>query len=39
MGNLKMYADGFDRELLKQFRAAPPAIPEKALEWYRNSRG
>ena len=38
IGNLKMYADSFDQELLKQFRAAPPAIPEKALEWYRSSR-
>ena len=38
IGNLKMYADGFDRELLKQFRAAPPAIPDQALDWYRNSK-
>ena len=34
IGNLKMYADGFDRELLNQFRAAPPEIPEKTLGWY-----
>ena len=34
IGNLKMYAEGFDLELLEQFRAAPPAIPEKALSWY-----
>ena len=39
LGNLKMYADGFDRDLLKQFRTAPPAIPEKALDWYRSSQG
>jgi len=39
MGNLKMYADGFDRELLKQFRAAPPSIPKQALQWYRDTHG
>ena len=38
MGNLKMYADGFDRELLNQFRAAPPAIPEKAIQWYLDNK-
>jgi phenylalanine-4-hydroxylase len=36
IGNLKMYADGFDRELLKQFRTAPPEIPDQALQWYRD---
>lgn len=35
IGNLKIYADDFDHELLKQFRAAPPSIPDKALDWFR----
>ncbi|QEG23654.1 hypothetical protein [Mariniblastus fucicola] len=38
LGNLKMFAEGFDRELLKQFRAAPPEIPDNALDWYRASQ-
>ena len=35
LGNLKMYDEGFDLELLKEFRAAPPPIPDKSLPWYR----
>jgi len=39
LANLKMYDEGFDLELLKQFRAAPPSIPDKSLVWYRDNRG
>ena len=38
LANLKMYDEGFDLELLKQFRAALPPIPDKSLPWYRENR-
>lgn len=35
--NLQLFCNGFDKSLLGQFRNPPPEIPEKILEWFRNS--
>ena len=32
--NLRMFVQGFDQSLLKQFKALPPEIPPKILEWF-----
>lgn len=34
LANLKMYSDGFDRELLKKLNVLPPEPPEAALPWF-----
>lgn len=37
--NLAIYAEqGFDGELLSQFRVPPPKVPAEALQWYRENR-
>ncbi len=36
--NLAMYRDGFDGELLNQFRVAPPDPPQKSLKWFDANR-
>lgn len=33
--NLRMYATGFDLELLKQFKAMPPEVPPQIIEWFK----
>ena len=33
--NLEMYTEGFDVELLHEFKSPPPEVPEIVLEWYR----
>ncbi len=32
--NLKMYAAGVDEQRLRQFKAPPPEVPTKILEWF-----
>ncbi len=34
--NLRMYAAGFEIDLLRQFKAPPPKIPAEIIEWFRN---
>ena len=33
--NLRMYANGFDTDKLKAFKAMPPEIPNEAIEYFR----
>ena len=38
--NLRMYVQGFDTGLLKQFKALPPQIPDEIISWFRkNDKG
>ena len=32
--NLRMYAQGFDHELLNQFKAHPPTVPREIIDWF-----
>ena len=32
--NLHMYRGGLSDELLSQFKALPPKVPEEVLEWF-----
>ena len=34
--NLRMYANGFDLELLSQFKAEPPEIPQAIIDWFKS---
>ena len=35
--NLRMYVQGIDGELMKNFKALPPTVPEKIIEWFKQA--
>ncbi len=37
LANLEMYRIGISDEILSQFRALPPTIPQEVLDWYKTS--
>ena len=35
--NLRMYVEGIDPELMKNFKALPPTVPDEIIEWFKQA--